>query len=217
MTGGLFGVTPVYINKSFPQYNTIPLPFPTRVARRARVRARELYRVTSGDIWCLLYQLAPRPHFRVARARQVPQPSRATWLVVRQVRKVPPTRAPLPPAAYTPAVRPVLHVESTRRTAVRRAGACVVRTGHPDSGHAAGADAQGGRGSARGARRGQRSRPGKEGYRTVHFTVPAELVPLAPTGSPSGGAERRSQWSAWKVHLSSKVGRRSKETRRKRK
>ena len=35
----------------------------------------------------------------------------------------------------------------------------VVRTGHPDSGHAAGADAQGGRGSARGARRWRRSRP----------------------------------------------------------
>ena len=47
---------------------------------------------------------------------------------------------------------------------------------------------QGGRGSARWARREQRSRPGKKGYRTVHFTVPAELVPLAPTGSPSGGA-----------------------------
>ena len=36
---------------------------------------------------------------------------------------------------------------------------CVVRTGHPDSGYADGADAQGGRGSARGVRRWQHSRP----------------------------------------------------------
>ena len=35
----------------------------------------------------------------------------------------------------------------------------VVRTGHLDSGHAAGADAQGGRGSARGVRRWQHARP----------------------------------------------------------
>ena len=42
-----------------------------------------------GYIGVSLYPPAPRPHFRVARARQVPQPSQATWLVVRQVAEVP--------------------------------------------------------------------------------------------------------------------------------
>ena len=46
-----------------------------------------------GAIWCHLVTPCinqPRAPVRVARARQVPQPSRATWLVVRQVGKVPP-------------------------------------------------------------------------------------------------------------------------------
>ena len=41
---------------------------------------------------CVTCGVYSRPHFRVARARRVPQPSRATWLVVRQDRRAPPTR-----------------------------------------------------------------------------------------------------------------------------
>ena len=45
-------------------------------------------------------------------ARQVPQPSRATWLVVRQVRKAPPTRDILAACYVDPRRTFVLHLRT---------------------------------------------------------------------------------------------------------
>ena len=97
----------------------------------------------------------PRAPIRVARARRVPQPSRATWLVVRQVGEVPGTSHTLAACCVDPrrASSPSRGVHTTRGGPE---GWCVCGEDRaPRERPCRRGRRTGGRGSARGARRGR--------------------------------------------------------------
>ena len=129
----------------------------------------------------------PRAPIRVARARQVAQPSRATWLVVRQDREAPPTRDILAACYVDPRPRAPRSYEQIHMTRDGPEGWCVCgedrapRQRPCSPGPTLGEDA-GARGGRAGAR-GQRSRP--EGV------PPSCELPWRPRGRP---LEREPGW-----------------------